>query len=386
MTPQSIGRSHSELVLGKHSGRAGLAQRCEEMGFKLGSDEVASLYEKFIELAGRKTTIAVGILQSGHMDSSIRLDPSGGSWQGSVECVFDPPLLLQPGETVEADPVWISFGTPDLPRVLQFFSWSKSVQPSPSQGNAIPHSWITVEKGEGADKLYRVARDWSRSGVRHVLVPSMWEGRPGSLKGAAPNYPRNMKQVADAIRGMGMKPGITVDPLKIARGAAEWSVLTDDRTRWINPSIPEGREAGVEQMKELVAMGYTFFVVERSLIPNAVLRHFNMTRAEADLLAFDMMAGAARGRPVLPSATLRLRHDDRHWATMAASTAWLAEYHVAAGPVRIITDGMTEIPPALSNALREFAGPIEIAGSPKSKLRNQLGEILSAPAKTNAGS
>jgi hypothetical protein len=338
------------------------------------------------ELAGRKTTIAVGILQSGHMDSSIRLDPSGGSWQGSVECVFDPPLLLQPGETVQADPVWVSFGTPDLARVLQFFSWSKSVQPSPSQGDAIPDSWVTVEKGDNADTLYGVARDWTRSGVRHALVPSMWEGRPGSLKGAVPNYPRDMGQVADTLSGIGMKPGITVDPLKIARGAAEWTALTDDGARWLNPSIPKGREAAIERLKGLVAMGYKFFVVERSLIPNEVLRHFNMTRAEADLLAFDMMAGAAAGRPVLPSSALRLRHDDAHWTSMAASTAWLEEYQVAAGPVRIVTDGMKEVSPTLADALREFAGPVEIVGSPKSRLRNQLGEILSAPAKTHAGS
>lgn len=338
------------------------------------------------ELAGRKTTIAVGILQSGRMDSSIRLDPSGGSWQGSVECVFEPSLQMQPGAIVKADPLWVSFGTPGIARVLQFFSWSKSVQPSPPQGTAIPSSWVTVDKNDGAEDLYSAARDWMRTGVRHALVPSMWEGRPGSLKGSAPNYPRDMKHVADTIRGMGMKPGITVDPLKIARGDAEWTALTDDGTRWLNPSIPKGREAGIDQLKGLVAMGYKFFVVERSLIPDGALRHFNMTRAEADLLAFDIMAAAADGWPVLPSSMLQLRHDDDHWIDIAASTAWLAEYQVSAGPVRIITDGMTDISSTLSDALRDFAGPIEIVGSPKSKLRSQLGEILSAVAATDVGS
>ena len=57
MTPESIGRSKSELVLGKHSGRAGLAKRCEELGFKLASDEISQLYEKFIQLADRKKEI-----------------------------------------------------------------------------------------------------------------------------------------------------------------------------------------------------------------------------------------------------------------------------------------------------------------------------------------
>ncbi len=57
MTPESVGRTKSELVLGKHSGRAGLAKRCEELGFKLESDEIARLYEKFIDLTDRKKEI-----------------------------------------------------------------------------------------------------------------------------------------------------------------------------------------------------------------------------------------------------------------------------------------------------------------------------------------
>lgn len=57
MTPESVGRAKSELVLGKHSGRAGLAQRCEELGFHLEHDEVVCLYDKFIELADRKKEV-----------------------------------------------------------------------------------------------------------------------------------------------------------------------------------------------------------------------------------------------------------------------------------------------------------------------------------------
>ncbi len=57
MTPETVGRAKTELVLGKHSGRAGLAQRCEEMGFILDPGEIAALYEKFIQLADRKKEI-----------------------------------------------------------------------------------------------------------------------------------------------------------------------------------------------------------------------------------------------------------------------------------------------------------------------------------------
>jgi 2-isopropylmalate synthase len=57
LTPESVGRARSELVLGKHSGRAGLAKRCEEMGYQLTDEEIAQLYEKFIVLADRKKEV-----------------------------------------------------------------------------------------------------------------------------------------------------------------------------------------------------------------------------------------------------------------------------------------------------------------------------------------
>ena len=57
MTPESVGRTRSELVLGKHSGKHGLAKRCEELGYTLDNVELAALYEKFIALADKKKEV-----------------------------------------------------------------------------------------------------------------------------------------------------------------------------------------------------------------------------------------------------------------------------------------------------------------------------------------
>ncbi|HOJ67905.1 MAG TPA: 2-isopropylmalate synthase [Candidatus Hydrogenedentes bacterium] len=57
MTPESVGRHRSELVLGKHSGRAGLAKRCAELGYVLSDAEVDKLYDRFIALADKKKEI-----------------------------------------------------------------------------------------------------------------------------------------------------------------------------------------------------------------------------------------------------------------------------------------------------------------------------------------
>ncbi len=57
MTPESVGRERSDLVLGKHSGRAGLARRSTELGFELTEAEVDQLYEQFIVLADKKKEV-----------------------------------------------------------------------------------------------------------------------------------------------------------------------------------------------------------------------------------------------------------------------------------------------------------------------------------------
>jgi len=57
MTPESVGRERSDLVLGKHSGRAGLARRSAELGFELDEQEVDQLYEQFIDLADKKKEV-----------------------------------------------------------------------------------------------------------------------------------------------------------------------------------------------------------------------------------------------------------------------------------------------------------------------------------------
>ncbi|MBV6433676.1 MAG: 2-isopropylmalate synthase [Bryobacteraceae bacterium] len=52
--PRSVGVPETKLVLGKHSGRHALKNRCEALGFDLSSDDLNIVYQKFIELADRK--------------------------------------------------------------------------------------------------------------------------------------------------------------------------------------------------------------------------------------------------------------------------------------------------------------------------------------------
>jgi 2-isopropylmalate synthase len=57
MTPSLVGVSKTHLVLGKHSGRAALRHRLEQLGFTLTREELQHTYYRFVAMADRKKNI-----------------------------------------------------------------------------------------------------------------------------------------------------------------------------------------------------------------------------------------------------------------------------------------------------------------------------------------
>jgi 2-isopropylmalate synthase len=57
MTPALVGAAGTQLVLGKHSGRAALRNRLEQLGYTLSREELQQTYYRFVALADRKKNI-----------------------------------------------------------------------------------------------------------------------------------------------------------------------------------------------------------------------------------------------------------------------------------------------------------------------------------------
>lgn len=57
MSPELVGIFHSNLVLGKHSGRHAFQERLKELGFELGEEELARAFARFKDLADKKKEI-----------------------------------------------------------------------------------------------------------------------------------------------------------------------------------------------------------------------------------------------------------------------------------------------------------------------------------------
>jgi 2-isopropylmalate synthase len=52
--PKSVGVPEGRLVLGKHSGRHALKNRCEDLGYRLTREELDVVYQRFTTMADRK--------------------------------------------------------------------------------------------------------------------------------------------------------------------------------------------------------------------------------------------------------------------------------------------------------------------------------------------
>ena len=131
MTPESVGRDASQLVLGRHSGLHGFKSRLQELGLPLSEEEAKKAYARFLEIADRKKevydddlyvivadhlgketetfTLDYFNIQSGNVavpTATVRLASGGEQFEeaatgdGPVDAIFNAIKQLSPHEVV----------------------------------------------------------------------------------------------------------------------------------------------------------------------------------------------------------------------------------------------------------------------------------------------
>lgn len=74
MKPETIGLSSSKMILGKHSGKAAIKSKLEEMGYKLSDDEISTITKDFKDLCDKKKDIHDEDLEAIVNESILRID------------------------------------------------------------------------------------------------------------------------------------------------------------------------------------------------------------------------------------------------------------------------------------------------------------------------
>jgi 2-isopropylmalate synthase len=79
MQPEDVGFQHTDLVLGKHSGRAALADRARALGYTLTGEQLHLVFDEFKKLADKKKDIYDGDILA-LIDHRIHGEPAEGEW------------------------------------------------------------------------------------------------------------------------------------------------------------------------------------------------------------------------------------------------------------------------------------------------------------------
>jgi hypothetical protein len=332
-----------------------------------------------LEDRAKGVTMAFGVLPQGVGKTGVNLASNNGAWVGDITCVFDPPIRIEPGQKFESDSVWCSFAIPTPLSVDENYAWSLSLQPHP-HAKELPRAWVTTPRESSQADLLAAVDAW-KGVVKHVLVPATWEGRPGSLDGSSPKFPKDMGKFAKQLSAAGAVPGITVEPLMTSGGGADWVAKSPDGTSWLNLANPDAKKQAVERMRKVVGWDYKFFVVAPSSIPNEVLKNFNMTRAQAQSAAVAVMSEAAGGLPVFGASSGVVKASCDAWLDVAATENRLGLLETPVGPARFEVGGLQSIDGSLLKALELTRAPIEFVGAPKGQLAGQLARVLSSGAR-----
>ncbi|NLY40305.1 MAG: 2-isopropylmalate synthase [Desulfovibrionales bacterium] len=73
MTPESVGRQEEDMVLGKHSGRAAMTKRLQDLGYHLDEQQTDIVFTAMKKLADRKKEIFVEDLEAMVLDEIFRI-------------------------------------------------------------------------------------------------------------------------------------------------------------------------------------------------------------------------------------------------------------------------------------------------------------------------
>ena len=318
----------------------------------------------------------VGLIPTGQARSTVSFHARDGEWHGEIVCRYEPARTVSPGETLRADPLWISHGIPEARRVDLFYSWAYSLLVDSPERNFPARGWFTLGDTEGLSDYVAAGAAWSHVGIDHVLLGPGWEGRPGSFQGAASRFPKSMKAATNTLTQAGMKVGISIDPLIAKEGGQAWTANSSDGQAWLNPTLPGAIKALAAKIKTLNTWGVTFIVVDNSLIPDSTLTRFQLTRSEAQNAAYKALREAAAPIPVFPASVGTIQNNVDDWLDAGSAVARMAIYGVVPGPLHFRVKDTANISGDLITAASFWPGPIEFQGALKHKSQGDMAKLI----------
>lgn len=177
---------------------------------------------------------------------------SGGDdrWFGlfAAECVYDPPVTLEPGQQLVSEPLYIAVAEENVFQGLERYGRAYGAANGINRESLkfLPHGWDSWNTEYGSDineakireDIEFVAANLTPYGWNHFAIDDGWQVALGDWEAHPERFPSGMKAVADLIHSKGMTAGLWIAPFKVSLDSA----LAKAHPEWLREPTEFGRQ------------------------------------------------------------------------------------------------------------------------------------------------
>ncbi|MGC9053233.1 MAG: alpha-galactosidase [Candidatus Hydrogenedens sp.] len=210
-------------------------------GFDLKSQWNLAIYDR-----KREQSLLAGFLTCDKAYGQITLarNEKKKTVQIKSESVFDAPIQLLPGKTINAEVLYFSLGEQSPHNCLERYGRAIAVMNKLSKNNAfLPHGWDSwstalhkdVNENVIMENIQFVDTYLKKYGWNQIAIDAGWERGPADWEPHPEKFPHGLKPIVEELHNRGMKAGLWIDlftiPVdsKLAKEYSEWLVSPDAR-------------------------------------------------------------------------------------------------------------------------------------------------------------
>ena len=160
------------------------------------------------------------------------------------ESVFDAPVQLSTGKTLNAEVMYFSLGDQNPHLCLERYGRAIAVMNKLNKNHAfLPHGWDSWSTGLNKDINEKVIMDniqfvdthLKRYGWNQIAIDAGWERGPADWEPHPEKFPHGLKPIVDELHNRGMKAGLWIDLFtvpensKLAKEHPDWLISPDAR-------------------------------------------------------------------------------------------------------------------------------------------------------------
>ena len=258
---------------------------------RMSTDATRGAWHTLVHDSATGQSILAGFLTEQSAESEVlfdRQDPDSPRRFGVFQAIsrFDPPVELQPNETLTSEIFYLAVSEMEPYRALERFAnataVTNAVRPDdsfrPHALNVWPESvGRTLTADDIVDEARLAADRLQRFGWNGFLVPRGWERRAGDWTPDAERFPDGLAPVAQELRQLGLQAGLAIEPLIVHQESA----LAEAHPEWLADPKPEyaGKLKTGERILDITAPGALDYL--RSRIEETTYEwRFNLLRSE----------------------------------------------------------------------------------------------------------